>query len=366
MLVPPTRIDRTARTCTCESLSLSSSSSSSSCCCCCCLSVCCLLLAAATRLASSSSAAVASFLLRHCCLLVRFFQEVQAKGLRSQNFRRTLVSSKGGTLTQYWNSVCMLKKKRNRRKHDQELVSFRATDFARGPWPQTHIMKKREPDFSIFWALCSSFWDLSPAAGAATSRLLPPPPPAATTVLCTVTQIDAFSNSRDRNAQEFVAMLSRILVFSACLCAVLALPLPTSDACKHCLFIHPFQKDNIAYCQAQNACPVHDDAAVSNVILKVDPATVPFNTSMATLGRFPFLPFFSLLFAFGLHAPSASIPSRLFRVPLFLTLLMPDFSLNFTVTNATGTGQIAVKIFTPLDEASVPFAQHNRQHVVVV
>jgi hypothetical protein len=119
-------------------------------------------------------------------------------------------------------------------------------------------------------------------------------------VLCTVTQIDAFSNSGDRNAQEFVAMLSRILVFSACLCAVLALPLPTSDACKHCLFIHPFQKDNIAYCQAQNACPVHDDAAVSNVILKVDPATVPFNTSMATLGRFPFLPFFSLLFAFDL------------------------------------------------------------------
>jgi len=86
------------------------------------------------------------------------------------------VSSKGGTLTQYWNSVCMLKKKRNRWKHDQELVFFRATDFARGPWPQTHILKKREPDFSIFWALCSSFWDLSPAAGAATSRLLPPPP----------------------------------------------------------------------------------------------------------------------------------------------------------------------------------------------
>jgi hypothetical protein len=27
-----------------------------------------------------------------------------------------------------------------------------------------------------------------------------------------------------------------------------------------------------------------------------------------------------------------------------------DFSVNFTVTNATGTGQVAVKIFTPLDE----------------
>ena len=248
-----------------------------------------------------------------------------------------------------------------------------------GHWPvTTHTYsEKREPDFSIFWALFLflALFILGPAAAgrhlARLSRLLPPPPPpppVATTVLCTVTQIDAFSNSRDRNAQEFVAMLSRILVFSACLCAVFALPLPTSDACKHCLFIHPFQKDNIAYCQAQNACPVHDDAAVSNVILKVDPATVPFNTSMATLGRFPFFPFFSLLFAFGLHAPDFLLRSQaaFFVFRSFLTLLMPDFSLNFTVTNATGTGQIAVKIFTPLDEASVPFAQHNRQHVVVV
>jgi hypothetical protein len=40
----------------------------------------------------------------------------------------------------------------------------------------------------------------------------------------------------------------------------------------------------------------------------------------------------------------------------YVTLLVQDFSLNFTVANATGTGQIAIKIFTPLDEASVPFA----------
>jgi hypothetical protein len=157
-------------------------------------------------------------------------------------------------------------------------------------------------------------------------------------------------------------MLSRILVFSACLCAVFALPLPTSDACKHCLFIHPFQKDNIAYCQAQNACPVHDDAAVSNVILKVDPPTVPFNTSLATLGRFPFF-FFCLL----LHAPDFLLRSQaafsVFRS--FVILFMQDFSLNFTVTNATGTGQIAVKIFTPLDEASVAFACTIASTVIV-
>jgi hypothetical protein len=31
-------------------------------------------------------------------------------------------------------------------------------------------------------------------------------------------------------------------------------------------------------------CPIHDDAAASDIILKVDPATVPFNTSLSTVG----------------------------------------------------------------------------------
>jgi hypothetical protein len=34
----------------------------------------------------------------------------------------------------------------------------------------------------------------------------------------------------------------------------------------------------------------------------------------------------------------------------------PDFSINFTVTNATGTGQVAVKVFTPLDEVTGRYA----------
>jgi hypothetical protein len=79
-------------------------------------------------------------------------------------------------------------------------------------------------------------------------------------------------------------MLARVFAFVACLSVVLAIPLPATDTCKRCLFVHPFQKDNIAYCQAQNACPIHDDAAASDIRLKVDPLTVPFNTSLSTLG----------------------------------------------------------------------------------
>jgi hypothetical protein len=85
-------------------------------------------------------------------------------------------------------------------------------------------------------------------------------------------------------------MFTRVFVFAACLSVALAIPIPTTDTCKHCLFFHPFQKDNIAYCQAQNACPIHDDAAASDVLLKVDPPTVPFNTSLSTIGGL--LPFF--------------------------------------------------------------------------
>lgn len=80
-------------------------------------------------------------------------------------------------------------------------------------------------------------------------------------------------------------MLARIVIVFACVSAVFAAPLPTTDTCKHCLFFHPFQKDSIAYCQAQNLCPIHDDAAASNILLKVDPSTVPFNTTLSTIGQ---------------------------------------------------------------------------------
>jgi hypothetical protein len=80
-------------------------------------------------------------------------------------------------------------------------------------------------------------------------------------------------------------MLARVIIVFACVSAVFAAPLPSTDACKHCLFFHPFQKDNIAYCQAQNLCPIHDDAEASNVLLKVDPSTVPFNTTLSTIGQ---------------------------------------------------------------------------------
>jgi hypothetical protein len=56
-----------------------------------------------------------------------------------------------------------------------------------------------------------------------------------------------------------------------CLSAASAAPLPATDPCKHCLFFHPFQKDNIAYCKAENLCSIHDDAAASDALLKVDP-----------------------------------------------------------------------------------------------
>jgi hypothetical protein len=95
-------------------------------------------------------------------------------------------------------------------------------------------------------------------------------------------------------------MLPRIIVVFACLCAVLALPLPTADPCKHCLVFHPFQKDNIAYCQAQNLCPIHDDAVASDLLLKVDPPTVAFNDTLSTVGEFHFV--FYSRFALGLRA----------------------------------------------------------------
>ncbi len=40
----------------------------------------------------------------------------------------------------------------------------------------------------------------------------------------------------------------------------------------------------------------------------------------------------------------------LLRVLICYHIIRSDFSLNFTVINATGTGQVAVKIFTPPDE----------------
>ncbi len=76
-------------------------------------------------------------------------------------------------------------------------------------------------------------------------------------------------------------MFARIVILFVCLSAASAAPLPATDPCKHCLFFHPFQKDNIAYCQAENLCPIHDDAAASDVLLKVDPPTVPFNNSLS-------------------------------------------------------------------------------------
>ena len=97
-----------------------------------------------------------------------------------------------------------------------------------------------------------------------------------------------------------VRMLFRLIIIVVCLSAAFAIPLPTADACKHCLFFHPFQKDNIAFCQAQNACPIHDDAAASDILLKVDPPTVPFNTSLSTIGGL----LFSLISALGLRSSS--------------------------------------------------------------
>ncbi len=44
-------------------------------------------------------------------------------------------------------------------------------------------------------------------------------------------------------------------------------------------------------------------------------------------------------------------------MPILNRVIKSDFSLNFTVINATGTGQVAVKIFTPPDEVP-PRAAH--------
>jgi hypothetical protein len=81
-------------------------------------------------------------------------------------------------------------------------------------------------------------------------------------------------------------MLVRAIVLFTYLCAVCALPLPVADTCQRCLIFHPFHQDKIAYCQAQNLCPIHDDAAASNITLKIDPPAVPFNNSLSTVGRF--------------------------------------------------------------------------------
>ncbi len=114
---------------------------------------------------------------------------------------------------------------------------------------------------------------------------LSPPHLAAASACCMdVPHLDNFCPTMQMHFQRrrhLPGMLLRILVTFACLFAVFAAPLPASDPCKHCLAFHPFQKDNIAYCQAQNVCPIHDDAAVSDVLLKVDPPTVPFNNSLS-------------------------------------------------------------------------------------
>ncbi len=111
-------------------------------------------------------------------------------------------------------------------------------------------------------------------------------------------------------------MLARVILIFACVSAVFAAPLPSTDACKHCLFFHPFQKDNIAYCQAQNLCPIHDDAEASNILLKVDPPTVPFNTTLSTIGQSCCAPCMRC-FAFGTRPLSLSFrvfkPTCMFR-----------------------------------------------------
>jgi hypothetical protein len=67
--------------------------------------------------------------------------------------------------------------------------------------------------------------------------------------------------------------------------------------------------------------------------------------------------------AFGTRPLSLSFSNP--RACFVISSIFPhpsDFSLNFTVTNATGTGQVAVKIFTPPDEV-VPFAYCFELHV---